>query len=131
MSARPHEEQRQLDTGWMTDAACLGSPGLPWTEEPGRFPRFLLRDMAATCADCPVLARCEAFVEEAHITAGFWAGRSQWGKKLSDYPRSAPKRITEPEWIPVYASGRLVEEQAALPLVAPEGADGECLDGAA
>ena len=30
--------------------------------------------MAVICSRCPVLADCEAYVEAADITGGFWAG---------------------------------------------------------
>lgn len=123
-------ERLELDTGWMRDAACVDIPGLPWIENPNHIPAVLAEVMAQTCAACPVLTRCEEFVEEAAVTAGFWAGRSRAGKNVADY--HAPTRTT-PQWVPVYSKGRLVEEQAAIPMPGPDGAalDAADLDGAA
>lgn len=69
------EEHLELDTRWMADAGCVQIPGLPWIDNPQRTPHFVRGLMAEVCAACPVLERCESFVEEAGITAGFWAGR--------------------------------------------------------
>ena len=66
-----------LDTSWMADSACAAMPGLPWIDCSSRVPPFVVELMAEACAHCPVLARCAAFVEEAGITAGYWAGQSQ------------------------------------------------------
>jgi hypothetical protein len=66
-----------LETAWMDDAACVDIPGLPWIENPGRVPDFLLGLMAAVCDACPVRAECESFTQRAKITAGFWAGTSR------------------------------------------------------
>lgn len=87
MSGLTYHECRRLETDWMSDAACRSVPGLPWTEHAGRIPKVLLRMMSETCARCPVKRRCESFINEAEITAGFWAGRSQWGKNVADYHR--------------------------------------------
>jgi len=81
--------ERELDTRWMRDAACATAPGLPWTENPKRVPTVLLELMAETCRTCPALDRCEGFVQEARVTAGWWAGASQnhrnpWGGNAAD-----------------------------------------------
>jgi hypothetical protein len=66
-----------MDTSWMPGGACTAMPGLPWIDCPSRVPPFVVELMAETCAHCLVRARCESFVDEARITGGFWAGRSQ------------------------------------------------------
>lgn len=79
-----------MDTSWMADGACTAMPGLPWIDCPSRVPPFVADLMAETCAHCPVLGRCAAFVEEAGITAGYWAGESQDRKSEGDDASSGP-----------------------------------------
>jgi hypothetical protein len=73
----PRVHTPRLDTDWMDDAACVQMPGLPWIENPGRVPDFLLDLMEAVCDACPVRAQCESFTQTAQITAGFWAGTNR------------------------------------------------------
>lgn len=97
MSARRWLIERELDTRWMKDAACTEVPGLPWTENLGRVPRVLVELMAATCRSCPVLARCEEFVDEGRITAGWWAGASRNDRTVhSKEPTGYARRRTKP-----------------------------------
>lgn len=77
--------------GWMREAACHDEPGLPWIGPP-HDDWSLLTDpitdsarMRQICDRCPVRTACEAFVEEADVTAGFWAGR--WRRDRRDMPR--------------------------------------------
>jgi hypothetical protein len=77
----------ELDTRWMADAACADVPGLPWIDSPRRVPTVLVELMAEICATCPVLERCAVFVDEAAITAGYWAGTSRQGYTVQDLPR--------------------------------------------
>ena len=78
-----------LDTRWMADAACARFWGMPWTES-GRIPALMVELMAETCAACPVRDACEWFVQDAEITAGWWAGASRNDRHLGDYAPSAP-----------------------------------------
>jgi len=85
MRLGPTGRMRTLETEWMADAACAQIPGLPWIESPRRVPDLVVALMGEVCAGCPVLDRCAAFVEEAHVTAGFWAGRSRNHLNVDDY----------------------------------------------
>ena len=78
-------ESLQLDTEWMADAACARLPGLPWIDNPSRVPVFTRGLMREVCASCPVLARCREFVDEAEVTAGYWAGESRNGHTVQDF----------------------------------------------
>jgi hypothetical protein len=82
-------ETQELDTAWMTDAACAQRPGLPWIDNPIRVPPIAIEAMAAVCASCPVRPRCQRFVDEAEIAAGYWAGESRNGFMVQDFPRKA------------------------------------------
>jgi len=73
---RPFPSYPELDTEWMAEATCRRRATLPWLEDrPERVSPLNLRRMAAACASCPVFDFCEAFVDEAGVTAGFWAGK--------------------------------------------------------
>jgi hypothetical protein len=76
----------EFDTRWMREAACTRHPGLPWTENPIRVTPQQVDRMRAVCVSCPVLDRCEAFIDEARVTAGLWAGRRLDGRRPADYP---------------------------------------------
>ena len=76
-----------LNTEWMVDASCARFWGMPWTET-GRVPALMAELMAETCAACPVLEVCERFVQDAEITAGWWAGSSRNDRELGDYSPS-------------------------------------------
>lgn len=85
MSRPPRTAAPRLDSEWMADASCTNVPGLPWIQNPRRVPDFLVEMMAEVCASCPVLNACEAFAEQAHITAGFWAGTSRHHLQVGDF----------------------------------------------
>ncbi len=63
-----------LDLNWMDDALCAVNLHLGWLKEPHVVGLGEEATMSVTCSRCPVLADCEAYVEEAEITGGFWAG---------------------------------------------------------
>lgn len=85
MSRAPRVRAPRLQTDWMADAACVHMPGLPWIENPRRVPDVLLDLMAEACAACPVRTACEIFADQAHITAGFWAGESRHHLQVDDF----------------------------------------------
>ncbi len=85
-------EEKLVDTGWMVDAACIGHAALPWTENPTRVPGVLVDLMADVCASCPVRRECAAYVVDARITAGWWAGRSVNGFRHPHTPTAADMR---------------------------------------
>ena len=60
---------------WMTDAACVDRPELPWLAD--RPNPAQVRAMALVCGVCPVRPECAAYVCAADVTAGFWAGRNR------------------------------------------------------
>jgi len=62
------------DTDWMADAACARHPDLGWLKDPHLVGLGEESTMAVICSRCPVLAECEAYVQAAGITGGFWAG---------------------------------------------------------
>lgn len=71
-----------LDTRWMADALCARFWGMPWTES--RIPALMAELMTETCAACPVRDACERFVQDAEITAGWWAGASRNDRRPGD-----------------------------------------------
>ena len=62
------------DTDWMARAACADRPGLPWLHDAPDVQPWDRLVMAAICDTCPVRTHCTAFVIEAEVTGGFWAG---------------------------------------------------------
>lgn len=76
---------------WMRQAGCQEHPGLPWIGPPhddwSQLPDPItdVARMRQICDACPVQAACEAFVQDAEVTAGFWAGR--WRRDRNDMPR--------------------------------------------
>lgn len=84
-------ESLELDTRWMADAACVRIPGLPWTDNLSRVPKFVIEHMAEVCRRCPVRQRCDAFTAEAEITAGYWAGSSRNSHTVRDFTRIEPR----------------------------------------
>jgi hypothetical protein len=70
------EENKLADTRWMAQAACVGHTALPWIRDLSREHKLLVDIMRDLCEACPVRKRCAAYVVEAEITAGWWAGRS-------------------------------------------------------
>ena len=95
------------DLDWMSDAACARCAALPWSADTGTAPDVLVDLMREVCAGCPVANACAAYVETGNITGGWWAGEDR-----------DPEAIwLQVEWLPVIGrSGRLLGEQAALPL---------------
>lgn len=59
---------------WQALGACGARSDLPWTAEPEHLTPWDAETMRVLCARCPVLTDCAAYVEEAHVTAGWWAG---------------------------------------------------------
>jgi hypothetical protein len=92
---------------WMREAACSRFPHFPWTADTGTAPDVLVDLMREVCAGCPVADACAAYVQTAKVTGGWWAGEDR-----------DPEAIWhQVEWLPVIGrSGRLLGEQAALPL---------------
>ena len=64
-------------TAWMRHGACLARTDLPWTADGDRTTSIERLEMAAVCADCPVLTRCSDFAARARMTGGFWAGTAR------------------------------------------------------
>lgn len=87
MTHGPVDLVRPLDTTWIASATCGRLPSLPWTDNPQRVPEVVLEIMRGVCARCPVLEDCAAFVEDGHVTAGFWAGSSRDHLEVGDYHR--------------------------------------------
>jgi hypothetical protein len=85
MSRRTDPVIEELDTAWMARAACTSMPGLPWTTGLHGVPRVLVTIMRETCAACPVLAECAQYVEDARVTAGWWAGANRHHLTIRDY----------------------------------------------
>ena len=63
-----------LDTGWMANALCAMNLTLGWLNDPHLVGLGEEATMSVICSRCPVLADCEAYVQAAEITGGFWAG---------------------------------------------------------
>ncbi len=66
-----------LDLDWMRDGACVRRADLPWTADGHQLRAAERLAMAAVCSACPVLARCDRFAAQAHVSAGFWAGKAR------------------------------------------------------
>jgi hypothetical protein len=62
--------------GWTDEAACVDVPELPWIGPRRGQPLdpAELEQMIQTCEACPVLDQCRRYVDQAEVTAGFWAG---------------------------------------------------------
>ena len=101
---------------WMSHAACVALPGLPWstdTDDLDRVPDVVVDTMLATCAGCPVRAECDRYADDTAVTGGWWAG-------LDRDPDVLWSRVA---WVPVQgAGGRLLGEQGTLPLAQDRGA---------
>ena len=63
-----------VDTNWMANALCARNLHLGWLKDPHLVGLGEEATMSVICSRCPVLADCEAYVEAADITGGFWAG---------------------------------------------------------
>ena len=63
-----------LDVDWMNEALCARNLHLGWLKEPHVVGLGEEATMSVICSRCPVLAECEAYVQAADITGGFWAG---------------------------------------------------------
>lgn len=79
------------DVEWMNDALCARNPGLGWLNDPEFVGLGEEATMSVICGRCPVLADCEAYVQAADITGGFWAGhhRTPEGPLLTFAPAAA------------------------------------------
>jgi hypothetical protein len=64
----------RLDLGWLDVALCAHNPDLGWLKDPHLVGLGEEATMSVICSRCPVLAECEAYVEVADVTGGFWAG---------------------------------------------------------
>lgn len=94
------------ELGWMSEAACIRVPGLPWTADTSTAPEVLVDLMREVCAACPILDACGSYATAGHVTGGWWAGQDR-------DPEAIWRRI---EWVPVIGrSGRFLGEQAVLP----------------
>lgn len=88
---------------WMTDAACLDSPELPWIEEQDLTRGYPRQVMARICAACPVLVECDQYARSTRAIAGFWAGRTRYGERgnpqVGPWPPgvAGPGQPTHPE----------------------------------
>lgn len=72
------------DADWMTDAACVSRPDLPWT---GAATKRTGELIGQVCASCPVRTECGECAVHARVTAGWGAGRSLLVSELSSRPR--------------------------------------------
>ncbi|HSE71083.1 MAG TPA: WhiB family transcriptional regulator [Nocardioidaceae bacterium] len=63
-----------VPTGWMREAACTRYPRLGWVKDPHLVDVREEAAMATVCNRCPALALCQAYVEDADVVGGFWAG---------------------------------------------------------
>jgi len=86
---------------WMRDAACVDRPTCQWTTDTDRPRLVQARARSRVCGGCPVRNHCAAYVVEAGVTGGFWAGQ--------DRDILAPRRLP--------TAGRPV--QPALPGLGP------------
>jgi hypothetical protein len=63
-----------LSVDWMNDALCARNAHLGWLNDPEFVGLGEEATMSVICSRCPVLTACEAYVDAAGITGGFWAG---------------------------------------------------------
>ncbi len=67
--------RRTPDVAWMDHAACADRADLPWLDDEPSIAGLL--GMTRTCEACPVAGACRAYVREAQVTGGFWAGKDR------------------------------------------------------
>jgi len=64
-----------VPTAWMDNSACAARPDLPWLDDDAGLKAS--STMAGVCRDCAVLDGCAAYVRDAGIVGGFWAGHDR------------------------------------------------------
>jgi hypothetical protein len=74
----------RLDHWWMTRAACVRRPELPWTEDAHRVEDEIREAMARVCRTCPVRRQCVDYSRATHASAGFWGGGFRGGAYTGD-----------------------------------------------
>lgn len=62
------------DTDWMADGSCAARRDLPWLQDGKDITAWEDLTMRWICEECPVRQACQAFVRDAKISGGFWAG---------------------------------------------------------
>ena len=67
--------RRPPDVSWMDAVACAGRVDLPWLDDEPSIARLV--GMTRTCKACPVADACKAYVREAQVSGGFWAGKDR------------------------------------------------------
>jgi hypothetical protein len=95
---------------WLSLAACTARPELPWTADPDGVGPWDAESMRDVCWSCPVRVECAAYVVEAEVDAGWWAG----AHRDPDYVEPPA-----PSWAPVKVRGTRLGtgvEQGVLPL---------------
>ncbi len=90
-----------VDLDWMRDGACVTRADLPWTADTHQLRAADHFAMAAVCAGCPVLAACDRFAAQAHVSAGFWAGRvrDETGRTATVRGTTSPAASEQPDTI--------------------------------
>lgn len=96
---------------WVDAAACADRPHLPWVQDAHLVTGTDRAQMAAVCAGCPVLARCQDAAVQLEATAGYWAGTPRDAEVLE--PAQVEPVQAPVEWVP-YRVTRAGWEQAAL-----------------
>ncbi|MFC7596295.1 WhiB family transcriptional regulator [Terrabacter sp. GCM10028922] len=101
---------------WQSLGSCGSRTDLPWIGEPDEIGPWDAESMRSVCRACPVLADCAAYVQDANVSAGWWAGTHR------DPTYIEPAR---PGWVPVRTRRSCVDaQQGLLPLpLAPAGGD--------
>lgn len=64
-----------VPAAWMDESACVARPDLPWLDDDAGMTALSI--MAGLCQGCAVLDECEAYVRDAGIVGGFWAGHDR------------------------------------------------------
>ncbi|MFC7596407.1 WhiB family transcriptional regulator [Terrabacter sp. GCM10028922] len=59
---------------WQSLGSCGARTDLPWIGEPEEVGPWDAESMRSVCRACPVLAECAAYVDDANVCAGWWAG---------------------------------------------------------
>ena len=107
------------DTAWMDAADCARRvhAGLAWLADADQVSDKDDFAMALVCAECPVRARCAAYVAGADVTGGFWSGRgrlpSRW---LTEAAEATPDADAALSWVSGQGRHGQQWEQAALRL---------------
>jgi|JI102314A2RNA_FD_contig_31_9505283_length_2105_multi_3_in_0_out_0_2 hypothetical protein len=98
---------------WQALGSCGARAELPWTAEPDQVGPWDAESMRSLCRACPARAECAAYVAQADVCAGWWAGTNR------DPDFVEPAR---PSWVPVRSPrARGDVEQGLLPLTLPSG----------